>query len=133
MASSEPQTGTGQKKSDRQPWLGLRIFLLASVILIATDIDDNAHTLTRELIVVLWVMTAFVAMLKEALSYGLGDRVTVFGMVLILAISITATLLDRHPYSFVSLFSIVCAAIMLRQVILNVLDRQRETSPWNGP
>jgi hypothetical protein len=128
MTSSTPQNRSGA-----QPWLGLRIFLIGSVLLIATKVDDESHTLARELIVLLWVMVAFAAMLKEGLTYGLGDRVTLFGMVLILAVSVTATLIDNHPYSFVSLGSIIFALIMLRQVILNVLERQKAVEPWDGP
>jgi uncharacterized membrane protein YoaK (UPF0700 family) len=121
------------QRGDGQPWLGLRILLVAAVLLIATKVDDVEHTFARAVIVGLWVLTAFAAMLKESLTYGLGDRVTLFGALLILAVSVAATMIDNHPYSFVSLGSIGFALIMLRQVFKNVMARQRAAAPYDGP
>jgi hypothetical protein len=124
-------SGSTQKRSGDQPWLGLRLFVLGALILMATGIDDNEQTLARYLVILLWILTAFVAMLKEALTYGLGDRVTLFGMLLTTAVSLTVGVLDNHPYSFVSLFTIIAALIMLRQTYNNVRTRQAEAAQWS--
>ena len=122
----------GQRPSGNQPWLGLRLFAAGTLVLMAIALDPNEETLARYFLVGLWLLTSFVAMLKEALTYGLGDRATLFGMGLVTVISLVETVRDDHPYSFVSLASLFLAVLMMRQVYQNVRHRQHEAATWMG-
>ncbi len=121
-----------QKPSGGQPWLGLRLFAAGTAVLIATALDYDEHTLPRYFLIGLWLLTAFVAMLKEALTYGLGDRATFFGSGLIVVMTFIEMVLDDHPYSFVSLASMFLSLVMLHQVYVNVRERQNEAATWQG-
>jgi hypothetical protein len=121
-----------QKPSGGQPWLGLRLFAAGTVVLIATALDYDEHTLPRYLLVGLWLLTAFVGMLKEALTYGLGDRATLFGSGLTLVMTFIEMVFDNHPYSFVSLGSLFLSAVMFHQVYVNTRARQAEAATWQG-
>jgi hypothetical protein len=117
--------------ADAIPWIGIRMITVAGLLLIITCIRDDAHTFARWLIVILWVLTAFAAMVKESMVYGLGDRVTLFGTVLILAVSVAAALFDSNHTSFLNVVSVVFALITLRQVIRNVAARQRAVQAFD--
>jgi phosphatidylglycerophosphate synthase len=117
--------------ADGIPWIGIRMVIIAGLLLIITMIEDDAHTFARFLIVVLWLLTSFAAMVKESMTYGLGDRVTLFGTLLILAISVAAALFDPDHFSFLNVFSVGWAVITLWQVIKNVAKRQRQVEVFD--
>jgi hypothetical protein len=126
MAAKKPSGGG-------MPWLGIRMITFAGLILITVMLDDAAHSFAHALIILLWVMTAFAAMLKEAMAYGLGDRVTLFGMLLIAAVTVATVLIEHTRTPFLNAFMIVATFLTLWQTIANVAKRQRAAAPWDGP
>jgi hypothetical protein len=115
------------------PWLGIRMMAFGALILIVVMLDDEAHTFAHALVILLWVMTAFAAMLKEAMAYGLGDRVTLFGMLLVSAVTVATLLLEHTRTPFLDAVMLGSAALTLWQTIANVAKRQQAAAPWDGP
>jgi hypothetical protein len=126
MVAKKPSGG-------KMPWLGIRMMVCGGLILIVVMLDDRAQTFAHALIILLWVMTAFAAMLKEALAYGLGDRVTLFGMLLICAVTVATLLLEHTRTPFLNTVKLVSAGLTLYQTVVNVANRQRAAAPWDGP
>jgi hypothetical protein len=121
------------RKGGGQPWLGIRMLLVATVLLIATCVSRDAQTFPRYMIVVLWWLTSVAAMLKERVAYGMGDRVTLFGVMLIAAVTGSVALVEHRQIgrtSVLTVLSVVFVAIVLFQAVRNVRARMVGVAPW---
>ncbi len=109
------------------------MLLVATVLLIATCVSRDAQTFPRYMIVVLWWLTSVAAMLKERVAYGMGDRVTLFGVMLIAAVTGSVALVEHRQIgrtSVLTVLSVVFVAIVLFQAVRNVRARMVGVAPW---